>query len=182
MGEWTFATEGDEVGPETINRIRRAVTLDASLYQEADQDEGLMGEAILVAALSGAVSGLLAWLLSDSGFFAFVSFALGAIVGLFIAAGILLLVGKLFGGQAEYTGLVRAMAYAMAPNALSGIPFIGLLASLWAFVCAVVAVRESHAVSTGAAAAIVLIPAAILIVIGIFLAILVGVAVFSSFT
>ena len=176
------AKEGDEVGTDTIDRIRRAVTLDASLYQEADQDEGLMGEAILVAALSGALSGLLAWVLSDSGFFTFLSFAIGAVIGLLIAAGILLLVGKLFGGQAEYTGLLRSMGYAMAPNAFSGIPFIGLLFSLWAFVCAVVAVRESHAVSTGAAVAIVLIPAAILFVIGILLAILVGIAVFSSFS
>jgi hypothetical protein len=169
------------MGPDTLDRVRRAVTLDATLYQEADQDESLTGEAILVAAVSGAVAGLLAWLIGNSGFFAFLSFALGAIVGLFIAAGILLLVGKLFGGQAEYQGLLRAMAYATAPNALSGIPFVGLLFSLWAFVCAVVAVRESHAVSTGIAVVILLIPAALLFMLALVLAFVAGVALLSVF-
>lgn len=162
-------TEGRTVGPDTIDRVRRAVTLDASLYQEADQDDGLTGEAILVAALAGVVNGLLLWLLRDGGFSGVFTAGVGVVIGLFIWGGILLLVGKLFGGQAEYMGLVRSLGYAAAPNALSAVPFVGWLAGIWTLVCMVVAVRESHGVSTGLAVVIVLVPA---VVIGVLVALL----------
>lgn len=166
------------MGPDTIDRVRRAVTLDASLYQEADQDDGLSGEAILVAALAGAISGLLVWFLGNGSVTSFLTVALGSVIGLFVSAVVLLLIGKLFGGQADYMGLVRSMGYAYAPNALSGIPFIGFVFSIWAFACVVIAVRESHAVSTGIAAVIVLIPAAIVFLLALLVG---GLALFALF-
>lgn len=165
-----------------IQRVLRAVQLDASLYQEVDGDDGLTGEAFALVAAIGAIAGLLGGLISDTGsaVFGLIGGAIGGVIGLLIGAGILLLIGKLFGGQAEYMGLARSLAYAYSPSVLAWIPFVGWLASIWALVCAIVAVRESHKVSTGAAAAIVLIPAAILFVIGLLLALLVGFALFAG--
>lgn len=160
-----------------VERILGALRLDAPTYQEIDRDEGLTGEAFAVAAIVGAVGGLLGWLIGEGSFVSLIGGAIGAVIGLVIGAGILLLVGKLFGGQADYLGLLRTLAYASVPGALSGIPFIGFIASLYAFVCAVVAVRESHAVGTGVAVVIVLIPAAIIIGIVIVFAILFGLAI-----
>lgn len=161
-----------------IERVMRAVRLDASFYQEADGDDGLTGEAFTIVAIIGAVSGLLGALLGDGGnaITGLIFGAIGGVIGLLIASGILLLIGKLFGGQAEYMGLLRSLAYAYSPSVLSWIPFLGFIASLWSLVCAVVAVRESHAISTGAAAAVVLIPAAILFVIALLLALVAGIA------
>lgn len=161
-----------------IERVMRAVRLDATLYQEVDADEGLTGEAFMVVGLVGAISGLLGGFLSENGnaVTGLIFGAIGAAIGLVIGSGILLLIGKLFGGQAEYMGLLRSLAYAYSPSVLGWIPFVGFIASLWALVCAVVAVRESHAVSTGAAAAIVLIPAAILFVLALLLALVAGIA------
>lgn len=161
-----------------IERVMRAVRLDPTLYQEVDGDESLTGEAFMVVGLIGAISGLLGGLLSDTGnaVTGLLFGAIGAAIGLVIGAGILLLIGKIFGGQAEYMGLLRSVAYAYSPNVLSWIPFVGFLASLWALVCGVIAVRESHAVSTGAAVAIVLIPAAVLFGLALLLALVAGIA------
>jgi hypothetical protein len=161
-----------------IERVMRAVRLDPTLYQEVDGDESLTGEAFMLVGLIGAISGLLGGLVSDTGnaITGLLFGAIGAAIGLVIGAGILLLIGKIFGGQAEYMGLLRSVAYAYSPNVLSWIPFVGFLASLWALVCGVIAVRESHAVSTGAAVAIVLIPAAVLFVLALLLALVAGIA------
>jgi hypothetical protein len=161
-----------------IERVMRAVRLDPTLYQEVDGDESLTGEAFMLVGLIGAISGLLGGLVSDTGnaITGLLFGAIGAAIGLVIGAGILLLIGKIFGGQAEYMGLLRSVAYAYSPNVLSWIPFVGFLASLWALVCGVIAVRESHAVSTGAAVAIVLIPAAVLFGLRLLLALVAGIA------
>ncbi len=161
-----------------FERMMRAARLDPTLYQEADADDGLTGEAFIVVALVGAVSGLLSALISDVGgpISGLIGGAIGAPVGLLIGAGVLLLIGKLFGGQAEYMGLLRSLAYAYSPAILGWIPFVGWIASLWTLACAVVAVRESHAVSTGAAAAIVIIPAAIVFALVLLLVFVAGIA------
>ncbi len=160
-----------------VERILGVLRLDAPTYQEIDRDEGLTGEAFAVAAIVGAVGGLLGWLIGDGSFVSLIGGAIGAVIGLVIGAGILLLVGKLFGGQANYLGLLRTLAYASVPSALSAIPIVGILGSIYAFVCAVIAVRESHAVGTGVAVVIVLIPAAIIIGIVIVFALLFGLAI-----
>jgi hypothetical protein len=167
---------GTRDGGTMIERVMRAVRLDPTLYQEVDGDDGLTGEAFTVVALVGAISGLLTGVFSDTSgpISGLIGGAIGGVIGLLIGAGILLLIGKLFGGQADYMGLLRSIAYAYSPNVLSWIPFFGWVASIWALVCGVIAVRESHAVSTGAAVAIVLIPAAVIFGL-IFLLALIGV-------
>ena len=72
-------------------------------------------------------------------------------------------VGRRFGGRADYSQMLRALGYAMAPQALGFLPianFIpGFLAgSIWAIACAIVAVREVHDVPTRLAAALVVAP------------------------
>jgi hypothetical protein len=151
--------QGTRDGGTMIERVMRAVRLDPTLYQEVDGDDGLLTGVF--SDTSGPISGLIGG-------------AVGGVIGLLIGAGILLLMGKLFGGQADYMGLLRSIAYAYSPNVLSWIPVFGLVASIWALVCGVIAVRESHAVSTGAAVAIVLIPAAVIFGL-IFLLALIGV-------
>lgn len=160
-----------------VERILGALRLDAPTYQEIDRDEGLTGEAFAVAAIVGAVGGLLGWLIGEGSVVGVIAGAIFYVIGLVIGAGILLLVGKLFGGQANYLGLLRTLAYASVPSALSGIPFVGVIAGLYAFVCGVIAVRESHAVGTGVAVVIALIPSAILIGILIVFALLFGLAI-----
>lgn len=147
-----------------VERVLRAVKLDATFYQEADSDDNLTGEAILVAVIALVISGGLGGLLTRDGSLiaGIIGGAIAGTLGLAIGAGILLLVGRLFKGTAEYKGLIRTLGYAMAPNVLGFIPFVGWIAGLWTFACGVIAVRESHKVSTGAAVVILLIPTVVI--------------------
>ena len=63
------------------------------------------------------------------------------------------------------------------PTALGIIPVVGgLVGGIWSIICAIRAVKETQSVSQGAAVAIVLIPVAILFVIGLVLAFAIGLA------
>ena len=91
---------------------------------------------------------------------------IGAPIGMIIGAGVLLLIGKLFGGQATYSGMLRGLGYASAPTAVGIIPFLGpIVAWAWGVVATVVAVREIHKISTGQAVVTVLIPTIVLLLL-----------------
>ncbi len=92
--------------------------------------------------------------------------ALITVVGLFIMTGLLHLIAKLFGGQGGYWNFFSAYCFAEFPLIISvpvslvsvylgvvGAILAGLTASglmLWVIVLRVIALRESHGISTGA--------------------------------
>lgn len=152
-------------------RVQRAVKLEQGVYSEIANDTKATGEAFAVAIGASLIGGLRtifpggarfslgSWL--TSGFF-------GGILGLVIGAGVLWLVARLFKGQGDYIQTLRAVGYAQAPQALGIIPFIGTLVGMvWSVVLMVRAIKETQQVSDGAAWAIVLIPVAVVVIIGI---------------
>lgn len=162
-----------------MDRLLRAVKLDPVFYREVAKDDTKTTEAMLVVFLANLIGGLGA--IFGPTRFRFFGWIVGAIVaatiGLAIGAGILWLLGKLFGGKAEFLEMFRPLGYATAPGALGIIPVIGsFIGSIWSIACAVIAVRESEEVSTGAAVAIVLIPVVIVLV----LVLLAGVALLAT--
>lgn len=172
-----------------LERVLGVIKLDAATYQEIDQDDSATGQAFIVAILAALIGGLgsigstevFGEVVAGSGVGGWLAAGLiGAPIGLVIGAGVLLLMGKIFRGQAEYMGMVRTLGFASAPNALGFIPIVGGLASLWTMVCGVVAVRESHGITTGQAVIAVLIPAIVIGVIVVLIAIVVGVALFGA--
>lgn len=153
-----------------MDRVVRALKLDATLYQEVDGDESMTQEALIILVGAALIGGLGA-ALGDGNITVWIVGALiGAPIGLAIWAGIVLVVGKMFGGQADFKGLYRSLGYASAPTAAQIIPIVGGLLALWGLATSVVAVRESHQISTGQAVATVLLPAIILFVIGLIFA------------
>ena len=104
-----------------------------------------------------------------------------AAIGLFIGAGILhLLVMLIVGsGNSGYEATFRVGAYAAVTSLVSWIPVIGWIASLYGIYLAIVGIREVHATTTGKAALVVLIPAAVLFVLVLIL-IAAGLALFFS--
>jgi hypothetical protein len=106
---------------------------------------------------------------------------IGAVIGLFIGAGILhLLVMLIVGsGNSGFEATFRVGAYAATTSLVSWIPFIGWIASLYGIYLAIVGIREVHATSTGKAALVVLIPAAVVLLL-VFLVI--GAAAFFIFS
>jgi hypothetical protein len=104
-----------------------------------------------------------------------------AAIGLFIVAGILhLLVMLIVGsGNSGYESTFRVGAYAAVTSLVSWIPIIGWIASLYGIYLGIVGIREVHATTTGKAALVVLIPAAVLFVLVLIL-IAAGLALFFS--
>ena len=151
-------------GTAFAERVWKAVRLDPYFYSSAAKNPSRTREAVLVAALSSLIMGLglmlmriitpLSWLLG--------AFAWAALL-LFGGSWFLVVIGRRLGGGAEYLEMLRALGYAMAPQALGFIPIADfipgfLIGGVWSTVCAVVAVREAHRVPTRLAAALVIAP------------------------
>ncbi len=114
-----------------------------------------------------------------------------SIISIFLITGVLQLLARLFKGSGGYWNLFSAYAFANFPliigipityasgflgaagNALGGMISLGL--SVWVLVLQVIAVRESHSLSTGASIAVYLLQLAILV--GIPLAVAIGLLV-----
>jgi hypothetical protein len=105
-----------------------------------------------------------------------------AAIGLFIGAGILhLLVMLIVGsGNSGYEATFRVGAYAAVTSLVSWIPFIGWIASLYGVYLAIVGIREVHATTTGKAALVVLIPAAVVILLAIIFIAVIGAFIVSA--
>jgi hypothetical protein len=106
---------------------------------------------------------------------------IGAVIGLFIGAGILhLLVMLIVGsGNSGFEATLRVGAYASVVNLVSWVPFIGWIASLYGIYLGIVGIREVHATTTGKAALVVLIPAAVVLLFVVFV---LGAAAFFIFS
>jgi hypothetical protein len=168
---------GEQLVDAIIDRIKRAVTLKAGVYEEIGNDPQATGQAIIVtvaAALIGGLGDLIrgrfgGWILSG----------IYAIVGLAIGAGILFLISRLFKGQGAYISLFRGLGYAYAPQALAVIPVVGaFVGGIWSLILAIRTVKETQRVSDGAAVAVVLIPAIVIGFIIFIFVVLLSVAMF----
>ncbi len=111
-----------------------------------------------------------------------------AIISIFVITGVLQLLARLFKGSGGYWNLFSAYAFANFPliigvpitfvsgflgtlgDILAGVISLGL--SIWVLVLQVIAVRESHSLSTGASIGVYLLQLAILV--GIPLAVAIG--------
>jgi hypothetical protein len=152
-------------------RVIRAMKLDPFLYRTVADQPSLTVEAVAVAIVSSLVMVLGLMLVRSITPFWWVVSGIGwgtAVLGLgtwFVVA-----VGRRLGGKARYDQMLRALGYAMAPQALGFIPIAnfvpGFLAGgVWATTCTVIAVREVHDMDSRLAATLVVAP--ILMFVGI---------------
>jgi hypothetical protein len=147
--------------------------------------------AIICALISAVIGGVLAFIISlatGNGFGgSFVGLVtniifipIGTAIGLFIGAAIyhLLVLLLIRPSHAGYEATFRVVAYAAVLQLLSWLAFIpilgilvGIAIGVYNIVLTVIGVREIHATTTGRAAAVVLIPVA---VVGILAILIVG--------
>lgn len=154
-----------------FGRVKRALRLDPFLYREAAGDASLTREAVFVAVISALVMGLgltlvriispLWWLVSS---LAWATAQLGLGAWFFVA------VGRRFGSSVRYDQMVRALGYAVVPQALGFVPIANfvpgfVVGGLWATAGVVVAVREVHGVPTGLAVRLVAVPILMLVAV-----------------
>jgi hypothetical protein len=125
----------------------------------------ILGGLLRVAGIGATNQGV-------GGFLGTIIFApILAAIGLFIGAGILHLLVMLIVGSrnAGFEATFRVVAYSAVTGLVSWIPFIGGLLSLYGIYLGIVGIREVHNTTTGKAALVVLIPAAVIILLGLLL-------------
>jgi hypothetical protein len=108
-------------------------------------------------------------------------------IGLFILVGVLHLFGRLFGGRGGYWNLFSAYTFAGFPNII-GVPVmvlggmlgivgallsstVGFALSIWVLVLQVIALRESHGLSTGMSILVFFLTLLLLVVVPMLIAV-----------
>ena len=133
------------------NRMIRAASLDGSVYEEVEADEGATGQAMVVVVLSSVAAGIGAWQLGLTGL---IVAALGALIGWFIWAILIYFVGTTLLPEATTKAtpgeLLRTLGFAASPGVLRVIGFIPLLGwlvsfivSIWMLITMVIAVKRA---------------------------------------
>jgi hypothetical protein len=161
----------DRAEPSKLrDRIVMAVKADSYFYHTLANQPERTREAVTVGIGSSLIMFLGLMLIRA------ISPAVWALAGLGWAAAMLGIgtwylatVGRLMGGQGSYDQVLRALGFAMAPQALGFVPIadfiLGFVAgAVWTTICTVVAVREVHQIPTQTAVGLVVVP--ILLVIG----------------
>jgi hypothetical protein len=102
-------------------------------------------------------------------------------IALFVGAGILHLLVALIIKPADtgFESTFRVVSYANVTELVSWVPVLGpLVAAVASVVLAIIGVREVHETTTGKAALVVLIPAAVALLVALFLVVVVGTVLF----
>ncbi len=77
----------------------------------------------------------------------------------------------LFGGTKDIEQTIKTVMYASTPFLLLGwIPFIGIFGALWSFILWIIGVKELHEISSGRAAAAVILAALVILIFIILIA------------
>jgi len=98
-------------------------------------------------------------------FASFIGALIIGFIGLFIGGGLLHIFFRVLGGAGTYEGTVRLIIYASAPLALSGIPFVNILAGFYMIFMAVIGGTKVHKVSPLKSVIAVVIPTVVFIVL-----------------
>jgi len=140
-----------------INGIVRAIKLDATFYEEVEQDPSYNQDSLMVvilASLLGGIGGLISMAMSGEILKAILAFIVAVILtllGFFLWVWVATFVGvRFFKGTGQFDNVKRAMGFAYAPqllNLFSFIPCLGGIIGLVAWVLSVIAgvkaVRQS---------------------------------------
>ena len=147
-----------------VDRMIRAAKLDVTLFQEVENEEGSMNQAMAVVVISSVAAGIGSAGLG--GPLGLVFGALAALVGWFIWAFLAHFIGTNMlaepGTRATLNQVLRVAGFAAAPGVIRVFAFIPLLgglinlaASLWMLAAFIVAIRQVlNYSSTGRAVAV----------------------------
>jgi hypothetical protein len=149
-----------------IERAIGAARLDVATYEEVEHDPSALGQAMAVVVVAAIASGIGS---AQQGLLGLAVGALASLVGWFVWAGLVYLVGTRLlpapGTKADLSQLLRTTGFSAAPGVLAAggvVPGIGMIvvavAGLWQLATMVVAVRQAlDYPSTGRAIAVCLI-------------------------
>src|SRR5829696_6408794 len=181
-----------ELIPSFVQTVREVLFNPVNFFRSIRREGDFLNPlifAIICALITGVIGGILRLiftLVRGGGFGGalgslianIIFIPIGTAIFLFIWAGIYHLLALLIirPSHAGYEATFRAVAYAQALQAvafLAFIPILGLLVILviavYQVILNVIAIREMHSTTTGRAVAVVLVPVAILLLLGLLL-------------
>lgn len=134
-----------------VERAIGAAKLDASIYEEIENDQGALGQAMAVVVAAAVASGIGA---AAGGASAVAAGVVGSLIGWFVWAFLIWFIGtKLMAEpatKADMGEVLRTIGFASAPgvlNVLGIVPVVGgivaLVAAVWQLAAMVVAVRSA---------------------------------------
>jgi len=152
--------------------MRRAMQLDAELFEEVEHDHHAGAQALIVVLLASACGGAgnvaAASLLGfgEGGPASVIVLAAAFFVAWLAWSYVTMAVGTtLFGGRADMGEMRRALGFAAAPGLLMLVPGLGVLVGVpWSLVAMVIAVRQALDFTTRKALATVAVGAALVVV------------------
>ncbi len=174
-----------------ISVISRPAAASFDAVQGAAEWQTLLLAVGAVAVIEGIVSMIVGFIGGHpaTAIFGLIFGIIFALAGFFIGAGILYLLAKIFGGTGDFLHHSYVLALVSVPlgvvDAILGvIPILGLLVSLavgvYAIYLAILAMSSVHRLTTGKAAAVVLIPVGIAVVLSICVAVLAAAALVAT--
>jgi hypothetical protein len=174
---------------ELFGRMKRAVMLDASLYEEVEHDSSLNQEALMIvvaAAIASGIGALIGGLIGGQGGKALLSALVTvvvAVVNYYVWSYVTLWVGtNLFEGTADAGEMLRTLGYAHTPQLiglLSFIPCVGWVLALagmvLSLIAAVIAIRQALDFDTGKAVITAIIGWVVIVIINVIIGMVMGV-------
>jgi hypothetical protein len=135
-----------------LERMIRAVRLDADLYETVEHDPSYTREAAIIVAIVAVLNGIGGAFIADNWFLGFIAFVIVRLLGWLLWAAITDFVGRsLFAATSDIGEMLRVIGYAHSVLVLTLIPIVGWLALIWSLVCLVVALRQGLDITTGKA-------------------------------
>ena len=167
---------------EFIGTWKKVVTTPSDFFKEMPTSGGY--EAPLkFAVVNYIIAGIgIALITFGSMFAAVIAAPILGVIGLFIGGLIFHICFKIVGGSGSYEGTVRIMAYASAVEAVSWIPIIGWIIALYAIYLGIVGGTFVHNITTLKSAIAIFVPIVVLTIIVALLVLMLGVALFTTFT
>lgn len=165
-------------------RMIGAAKLDVATYEEVEADTTATGQAMLVVVLSSVAAGIGA--LGSMGIVGLLVGTIGALVGWFIWAGLIFIIGTKIlpepQTEADMGQLLRTIGFASSPGILRLLGFIPVLGTMlsfavaiWMLVATVVATRQAlDYKSTGRAVAVCAIGFVVYLVVSVVIASILG--------
>lgn len=137
-------------GARLVTRVRRAMRLEAGVFEEVEHDHGAGAQALIVVLLASACGGVgnmaAAALLGheELGAASLVVLSAAFFVAWIAWSFVTMAVGLLLGGRADMGEMQRALGFAAAPGLLMLVPGFGALVGIpWSLVAMVIAVRQA---------------------------------------
>jgi hypothetical protein len=135
-----------------LERMIRAVRLDADLYETVEHDASYTREAAIIVVIVAVLNGIGGTFVADNKIGALIALIIVGILGWVLWAAIADFIGRTFFQATSDIGeMLRVIGYAQSVLVLSLIPLVGFIAFIWSLVCLVVALRHGLDITTGKA-------------------------------